>query len=38
MIKSIAINLIINMIRKFPNDAELGKELRKHMKNTYNIS
>ena len=37
MVKAIAINLLISFIRKYPNDTDLGREIRKYIKETYGV-
>ena len=37
MVKAIAINFLVKLVRDFPNDKELGTELRKYMSENYGV-
>ena len=37
MVKAISIKLILGFLKKYPNDAELGKAIRAYIEDTYGI-
>ena len=37
MVKAIAISVITFFLKKYPNDEELGREIRKYFRDNYGI-